>query len=197
MTRVTKYKLWYVVAFLALLGAVGSYLLVARPNLGVVVALCIALLLPGRVQGLLFRDLFRGRRALDRGDPKSALGHLNAFLATVRAQPWRRWLLWLSWSFYTPNVEAMTMNNIGAARFNLDDIDAAEAAWRAALELDSLYPIPHANLALVAATRNDSSEASQHLETARELGYSGSGFDRIAHRAQSILANVESHGPAV
>jgi len=196
LSRVTKYKFWYVVALLALGSALVSYSILAHPKGGAVLVLILVLLIPGRVQGLLFRDLFRGRRALDRGEPKLALSHLKEFLATVRAQPWRKPLLWLSWSFYTPSVEAMALNNIGTAQFALGDNGAAEVAWRDALDLDPQYPIPYANLALIAATRNDSSAASQHLEAARRLGYSGAGFDRFAHKTQSILAAVESHGPA-
>jgi len=89
----------------------------------------------------------------------------------------------------------MTQNNIGAAHLLLGDIDAAEAAWHTAIDLDSQYPLPHANLAVVAATRNNAIAASEHLETARRLGYSGAGLDRFIHRTQSILAAVESHGP--
>lgn len=181
---------------LVLGSAIVSYTSLANPNRGAVLALILVLLIPGRAQGLLFRDLFRGRRALDRGDPNLALVHLNQFLVTIRAQPWRKPLLWLSWSFYTPSVEAMALNDIGTAQLALGDIDAAEVAWRAALDLDSQYPIPHANLALVAATRNDTSAANQHLEAARRLGYSGAGFDRFARKTQSILAAIESHGPA-
>lgn len=196
MSRVTRYKIGYAVALLALCGALLSYSILANPQRWQVIALILVLFIPGRVQGLLFRDLFRGRRALDQNDPNAALGHLNTFLATIRAQPWRKPLVWLSWSFYTPSVEAMTQNNIGAARLALGDVDAAEAAWRDALELDSLYPIPHANLAVVAATRGDRTAVSQHLEAARKLGYSGGELDRFVRKTQSILAAVESHGPA-
>lgn len=156
----------------------------------------VVLLIPGRVQGLLFRELFRGRRDLDRDDAASALNHLSSFLETIRSQPWRRPALWLSWSFYTPNVEAMAQNNIGAAYLALGNAGAAEVAWHAALRLDSQYPIPHANLALVAAARNDPVAASRHLDAAHKLGYSGAGLDRYVHKVQSTLAAVESHGPA-
>jgi hypothetical protein len=144
----------------------------------------------------LFRELFRGRRELDRNNPEVALGHFSSFLNTINAQPWRKAALWLSWSIYTPNVEAMTQNNIGAAQLNLGNLTPAEAALNAALALDPQYPLPHANLALLAALRADSNAVEHHLEAARRLGYRGAGLDRFVSRSQSILAAVESHGPA-
>jgi len=134
---------------------------------------------------------------MDRNDPESALGHFNSFLTTIRAQPWRKPMLWLSWSIYTPNVEAMTQNNIGSVHLNLGNLAAAEAALNAALSLDPQYPLPHANLALVSALRGDSSAVEHHLEAARKYGYKGAGLDRFISSSQSILAAVESHGPSV
>jgi tetratricopeptide (TPR) repeat protein len=196
LSRVARYKIGYVLALALLAGVVVAASRAGDSQPWVVVTIVLVLLLPGRIQGLLFRDLFRGRRDLDRNSPESALGHFNSFLTTIRAQPWRKPALWLSWSIYTPNVEAMTQNNIGAAQLNLGDLSSAEAALNTALALDPQYPLPHANLALVAALRADSSAAESHLEAARKCGYKGAGLDRFVSRSQSILAAVESHGPA-
>jgi hypothetical protein len=190
-----KYKIGYLVALLALGVGVLIFATFAKPKPWEVLLLIAVLLVPGRIQGLLFRDLFRGRHDLDRNDAASALKHLESFLHTVREQPWRRLALWLSWSIYTPSLEAMAQNNVGAAHLALGDIAAAEGAWRTALELDSQYPLPHANLALVAAAHNDSGAVDKHLATARKLGFRGEGLDRFVRKAQSILATVESHGP--
>ena len=195
MSRVTKYKIGYVIALLALAGVVIGLLRLAEPGPWLVVIVVLVFLVPGRVQGLLFRDLFRGRRDLDRNDAASALTRFNLFLSTIKAQPWRKPALWLSWSLYTPNVEAMTQNNIGSAQLSLGNLASAEEAWNAALALDPLYPLPHANLALVAAARDDKAATRLHLDAARALGYSGAGFDRFVHKTQSILATVESQGP--
>ncbi len=195
ISRVARYKLGYVVLIgtLSVLALIVINVTGSRP--WVVAVVILSLLIPGRLQGLLFRDFFRGRGALDRGDGSSALTHLQTFLATIHSQPWRKPALWLSWSFYTPSVEAMTHNNIGSAHFCLKDFDAAANSWTVALEIDPQYPIPHANLALIAAARSDSSVARLHLDRAKELGYAGDGFDKFAYRVQSALAAVESHGP--
>jgi len=196
LSRVTRYKIGYVIALALVCGVVLAAARAGRSEPWVVFTIVLVLLLPGRIQGLLFRDLFRGRRDLDRNSPESALGHFNSFLTTIRAQPWRKPALWLSWSIYTPNVEAMTQNNIGAAQLNLGNLDSAQAALNTALSLDPQYPLPHANLALVAALRADSGTAEHHLVAARRLGYKGAGLDRFVSKTQSGLAAVESHGPA-
>lgn len=195
MSRVTKYKIGYVIALAALGGCIFALLRVVEPGPWIVATIALVLLLPGRVQGLLFRDLFRGRSCLDRDEAESALAHFNSFLSTIKAQPWRRHALWLSWSVYTPDVEAMTWNNIGSAKFGLGDLAAAEGAWNHALSLDPLYPLPHANLALAAATRGEEVAAKRHFGEARALGYSGSQLDLLVQKAQSLLAQVESRGP--
>jgi tetratricopeptide (TPR) repeat protein len=196
LSRVTRYKIGYVIALVILAGVVLTAARAGNSEPWVVVTIVAVLLLPGRVQGLLFRDLFRGRRDLDRNSAESALGHFSSFLSTIRAQPWRKPALWLSWSIYTPDVEAMTQNNIGAAQLNLGNLDSAEAALNTALSLDPQYPLPHANLALVAALRADPSAVERHLEAARKLGYKGAALDRFVSKTQSVLAAVESHGPA-
>jgi hypothetical protein len=196
LSRVTRYKIGYIMALALVGGVVFTAARASDSEPWVVFTIVLVLLLPGRIQGLLFRDLFRGRRDLDRNSSESALGHFNSFLTTIRAQPWRKPALWLSWSIYTPNVEAMAQNNIGAAQLNLGNLDSAQAALNAALALDSQYPLPHANLALVAALRGDPSTAEHHLEAARKLGYRGAGLDRFVSKTQSVLAAVESHGPA-
>jgi hypothetical protein len=196
LSRVARYKIGYPIAFAILAGVVLFAARAGNSQPWVVITIVVVLLLPGRIQGLLFRDLFRGRRDLDRDRPESALGHFNSFLTTIRAQPWRKPALWLSWSIYTPDVEAMTQNNIGAAQLNLGNLDVAEAALNTALSLDPQYPLPHANLALVAALRANPSRVEHHLEAARKLGYKGVALDRFVSKTQSILAAVESHGPA-
>jgi tetratricopeptide (TPR) repeat protein len=196
LSRVTRYKIGYVIAFALVSGVVLAAARTGRSEPWVVFTIVLVLLLPGRIQGLLFRDLFRGRRDLERNRPESALRHFNSFLTAIRAQPWRKPALWLSWSIYTPNVEAMTQNNIGAAQLNLGNLDSAQDALNTALSLDPLYPLPHANLALVAALRADRDTAAHHLDAARRLGYKGAGLDRFASKTQSVLAAVESHGPA-
>jgi hypothetical protein len=43
--------------------------------------------------------------------------------------------MWLCWAFYTRDIEAMALNNLGAARLELGARDEAAAAFREALAL--------------------------------------------------------------
>ncbi|NOK63797.1 MAG: hypothetical protein GFH27_549283n29 [Chloroflexi bacterium AL-W] len=197
MTRVTRYKTSYIIVIICLIVLCLGLLYFSGWNVWVTVGLIFALLIPGRVQGLLFRDLFRGRRALDQHHPAEALEHWERFLKTIQSQPWRKPALWLSWSVYTPSVEAMVLNNIGTAHLILDNREQAIATWHAALELDPRYPLPYTNLAVVSASEGDSSTAENLLASAKQLGYSGNAFDQVVQKVQHLLANVESHGPSI
>ena len=195
MTRVARYQIAYVVVFLILSALSAGLLTLAGWSRGAVIAAALVLLVPGRIQGLLFRDLFRGRVELDRGNPPAALEYFQRFLQTIQAQPWRKPALRLGWSFYTPSVEAMTHNNIGSAEFALGATARAAAAWQAALTHDPLYPLPYANLALVAAQLGDAATTAEHLATARRLGYSATALDRVIHQTQSLWQPSNATAP--
>jgi len=196
MTRIARYRGAYV-ACIALFAAVTFTVTHSSGGAHAALFTVILLFIPGRIQGLLYRDLFQGQRALAKEQPDTALIHFNKFLERLEAQPWRKWVLWLSWSIYTPSAKAMGLNNVGAALAAKGQIDSAEAAWRQAIAIDPLYSIPHANLAATAAGRGEADLAKNLLSTAATLGYTGGALDRATHRVQQLLAQVESHGPSV
>lgn len=197
MTRVTRYRLLYVLLLVVLAG--GAYLVLRafgynRAALAVVVVL---LLIPGRLQGLFLRPMFRGRHHLAQGRAGDAAREFESMLALLERQPWRQWALWLGWSAYTPSAKAMALNNLGVARSDLGDRGRARADWERALSLDPLYPVPYANLAAAAAADGDAERAAMLLAQAEQLGYTGGGLDQATHRVQELLATVESRGPSV
>ena len=49
----------------------------------------------------------------------------------------------------------MTINNLGAARLGLGQVNGAEQAFTDALAQDPLYPPPHLNLAIVHELRGN------------------------------------------
>jgi tetratricopeptide (TPR) repeat protein len=191
MSRVTRYKIGYVVALVALGLLSIPVIRGLGGGAGAMLAVAAVLLVPGRVQGVFFRDLFQGRRLLDTGHAAEAVPHLERFLQTVHAEPWRKRLLWLSWSIYTPNVEAMALNNLGAARMRLGQLLEAETAFQEALALDPLYPVPQFNIAILHEMRGDRATAERAVAEATRLGYTGGTVDTMAHAAQSLLAQIE------
>ncbi|MEA9579500.1 tetratricopeptide repeat protein [Xanthomonas nasturtii] len=197
MSRVTRYKLTYLLV-LAVLAAVVFLVVRSTGGNNFTLALAVVFLLaPGRLQGLLLRPLFRGQRALAHGEAGEAMRHFDAQLSQLAAQPWRQYALWLGWSLYTPSLAAMIHNNLGVTYAELDEPDNAQAAWEKALALDPRYPVPYANLAALAASRGAPDPTQAMLEQAKALGYSGGALDQATHRVQQLLAAIESRGPAV
>ncbi len=191
MNRVARYKFGYALAVTAILVTV----LLALNTLGWnglnILMIVLVMIIPGRIQGAIYRDFFRGRRLLDQGRPEDALRAFESFLVIINDKPWMNTLIWLSWSFYTPSIRAMTLNNVGAAHHAVGKLDRAEEIWCTAVEIDPLYPIPYANLAICAASRGDRTVMEELLQKSKVLGYSGGSFDRLARAGQALLARVE------
>jgi len=194
MNRTTRYKVAYVVA-LAFVGAL-AYVAIERSGNGIgsVVLVVAALLVPGRIQGAYYREMFNGRRLLDLGNASAAQERFKLFLGQLARRPWIKRLLWLSWSFYTPSVEAMTWNNIACCELEQGRMTEAKEAIDTALALDPLYPLPYFNLAVLYELGANRSDAERALEKANALGYSGGTMDAVVRKGQSILAGVESRG---
>jgi tetratricopeptide (TPR) repeat protein len=194
MTRVTYYKLGYLIALVLLGGVVALLVWLLGVGVGSMLIVAAAFLIPGRIQGICFRGFFKGRRLLDSGEPSTAVGHFEDFLQLVRREPWRKRLLWLTWSVYTPDMEAMTLNNIGVSQMTMGNTGEAKVAFDRALSLDPKYPLPHFNLAVLAIMKEDQASAEEALKKANMLGYRNGTIDAAIRKAQSLLARLEGHG---
>jgi hypothetical protein len=192
MNRTAALKLGYVIV-LAVLG-LAAFLLVDRFGIRAALPLIVLLLIPGRIQGVILRDLFTGRRRIDDGEPGRAIEALERMQATLEAAPWKRRTLWLAWSVYTVDALAMTLHNLGAAHQQAGDHGAARARFEHALRIDPRYPLPHAGLALLAAFEGDGVTAERHKAQAIALGFAATRLDEFLRAAQSTLARVEGNG---
>ena len=195
MSRPLRSKLLYVFA-LAMLVAVVATLVVSSPfDKGVVlIATALVLLIPGRIQGFVFRDHYRGRRLMGAGEFEAAIDHFERFLVQVRDKPWKKRFIWFAWGIYSWDIEAMTLNNLGAALMNIGRFDASKNRLEEALRVDSKYPVPHFNLAVLAAAQGDEAQAHEHIYRAEALGYARTPMDRVIHLGQAVLAKVEGRG---
>jgi tetratricopeptide (TPR) repeat protein len=194
MSRTARFKLGYIVAFMSL-GALAVSAVVALGG-GIVPMLVVAaiLLVPSRLLGVVYRDLFRGRRLLDQRQAERSIQYTQRFLDHIRRHPTRKRLLWLAWSVYTPDAEAMALNNLGAAHLESGNFAAASDALKAALAIDPKYPIPYYNLAIERAAAKDNEEAARLGIEAEKLGFRGTRLDGIIREAQSLLARLEGRG---
>jgi len=150
MSRIARYRTGYLLVLGALSALTYTVVRAAGGSSAALLTVGFLLLVPGRLQGLLLRPLFRGQRALAEGKPEEAAVQFHHQLTQLQAQPWRRLALWLGWSPYTPSLAAMVTNNLGVAYAARGELEQAQAAWKHALALDHLYPVPYANLANLA-----------------------------------------------
>lgn len=195
MKRTTQYKLRYVGTFVALAAAVVLIMSLIGWTVPALIAVSVVLLIPGRVQGHYYRDLFTGRRALEAGDVDASISRTERFLAAVRERPGLKSLIWLGGVIYTADPEAMALNNLGAAHMEAGRLGVAEARFNDALRVDSLYPIPLTNLAVLSEVAGDRAEAERYLREAEAHGYTGGSLDRVIQQSGRILAKVEGRQP--
>ena len=191
MSRTDKLKVGYGAALglpvLAIIG-LGIY---GGLNVAILILSALAFRIPGWLTRYVWKDFLTGRRMMDAQRHEEAIPFLLAFLEKLEAKPWIGSLIWVTPSFYTVSVRAMALNNLGACRLEMGELSEAEKHFRSALEIDSLYPLPHFNLAVVAAVRNEASVSQEHLAKAEALGYSGDVFDQSLDRIKSAYARFE------
>lgn len=193
MTRTMRLKRGYAAVLLAVSAVVVALLVWASGPVGFFLAALLTVL-PGRLQGVFYRDFFRGRRLLAAGNPEEAIPEFERFLETIRARPVLKKLVWLQWTVYSPDMEVMTLNNLGASHYHMSEMDVAEGYLREALRQDPVYPVAYYNLALIAAARDDDAEAERLLGEAHRLGYTGGNVDLLVGRAGNALARLEGDG---
>ncbi|MEM1118467.1 MAG: tetratricopeptide repeat protein [Bacteroidota bacterium] len=191
MSRTTRFKLLYV-GLLVVLGALALIILSSLNwSYGAVAVVVVILLIPGRVQGHFYRDLFKGRRLVEAGRYNDSIQHSERFLREVRRRPGLKRLIWFAGVIYTDDPEAMALSNIGVAHLEAGRFDAAETTLREALRVDPEYPLPLYNLAVLFEASGKHEEAVGFFQNAAALGYQRDGFDQVVHRAGSILARIE------
>ncbi|MEM6817149.1 MAG: hypothetical protein AAF578_00015 [Pseudomonadota bacterium] len=191
MTRTERYKVQYFasIAGYAVIAAILLWQFGLKPTTIIFVALL--LFVPGRVHGFLWRDLYTGRRLLESGSFGTSITASKQFIQRVESKPWLRKLWWLQGAIYTRDPVAMALNNVGAAKLELRQLDDARQAFSEAISLDSGYAAPHFNLAMIASLEKDEAEAKHRLDRAAALGYSQSTIDNFVKNAGSILARFE------
>ena len=193
MSRTLLYKTLYTVLILTLVLIFLVFKHTINTQNTLIMAICF--LIPGRVQGYFWRDFFKGRYLLDNDLPDESITHSTSFLDTLRKSPELKILIWLSFSIYTRDVEAMTLNNLGAAYLFKKDFKKAEEYFYAAIALDKEYPIPYFNLSLSKKVNDNSKESEEYLAEARKKGYSCSNYDKLISKLQTSLAALETCSP--
>ena len=193
MNRTRKYKILYIFAIALLMGFLIFCIFYFRLSMPAIFLLAIVFFIPGRMQGYFWRDFYRGRKLVGRGEWENSLRCFGRFLADLKKRPWLIRLNWLNWGMYTRDIEAMTYNNMGLAHLGLGRLSEAEQHFIRAIEIDSEYPLPYYNRALLEQIKGDTEEAASLLKKSQTLGYSRTTYDKLIQTASSILAHIEGH----
>ena len=109
MSRPLRSKLLYVVALGTLGAAVVAFVVYSPFGKGLVlIATAIVLLIPGRIQGFVFRDHYRGKRLMGAGQLEAAIDHFERFLVQVREKSWKKRFIWFAWGIYSWDKRGQT-----------------------------------------------------------------------------------------
>lgn len=197
MSRTSWRKWQYGVVFCAaaLLGVALAWRFRNQP--AVLFLLAGLFLIPGRVSGFLWRDLYRGRRLHDLGQFEDSIQASRRFLKCLGERSHLRRYWWFAWAVYTRDPKAMALNNLGAAQLELGQLTDAEQSFRQALECDPDNPLPHYNLAVLSSLRQDLVAMREHAHSAVRLGYFRNSADRVIEAASQMLARIEGRGHSI
>lgn len=194
MKQINKRKILYI-PIVATAVFFGVWLALETPKGAILIPVIVILflLIPGRINGYYWREFYRGRRFLEQKQYEKSLFHFNRFLWALQQRTYIKHLIWLVYSVYTRNVEAMTLNNIGAAKLEQGELREAETVLQQALDLDANYPKPYYNLAVCAAIRGEMVNAERLFSESVRLGFNGGKLDQMHTKASYILAQIEGH----
>jgi tetratricopeptide (TPR) repeat protein len=194
MTRTTFYKgVYFGMAIVA--GAISlAVLLHYRFSPTAIVAVVVALLLPGRILGYFWKDLLRGLRLLNAREFAASKICSQRFLEEVGSKPWLKKLVWLGSGSYSRDPEALALNNLGAAEVQLGELTLARQHLDRAIEVDPLCPLPYFNTGALLAASGMPHEAELWFEKAERLGYKRGISDKIVAIAQTRFANTDGSG---
>jgi predicted Zn-dependent protease len=151
-------------------------------------------LVPGRVQGILWRDFFRGSRLLRLNRNAEAVPYLERFVERLRRHPALGRAMWLQWPGYTPSAMAMALNNLAAAYLNAGEVEKSIAILEDALRVDKDMSIAWWNLAMAHDSRGQTEAARNASAEARRLGYRGGRLDSFQQYAAGALSRAEGRG---
>lgn len=137
MTRLTRYRIGIAVLAATFVAAgVLAIRGIGDLRLGVVIV-GLLYLVPGRVQGILWRDFFRGSRLLRLQRNAEAVLYLERFIERLGRHPALAYAIWLQWPGYTPSALAMGLNNLAVAYLNAGETEKAIPLFEDALRADA------------------------------------------------------------
>ena len=168
----------------------GALFALSRYGFAALAPVALVLVVPGLISRLLLRDLLASRAHLVRGAHGQALEAAQRFLADYGKRPWIRHAIWTQYGTYTLSVEAMALNNAGAALMELQRCAEAREMLMRARDADAAYPIPVFNLAVIATLQGDEAEGERMAGEAARLGFAGARLDAVMQGVGEAYARL-------
>jgi len=134
---------------------------------------------------------FKGRNLMTQQRYDAAVPFFESFLNNVKEKPWIRNFNLVYWSIYTRDIGAMALNNLGAAHLMLGNITNAEEYLMRAISIDSFYPMPYSNLAIITDIQGIRDKAIKLLKESQEKGFTNRTIDQFSIKSGEILAKME------
>lgn len=190
-----RFRRWLYFPLLAVFFG-GAFLLAAylyRPTpagVAAIGALIAALLIPGILGRLVLRDLLASRAHHGRAHYMEALGAARRFLDLLKRRPWIRHAIWTQFGVYSLSVEAMALNNAGAALLEMVRFDEARGQFMRARDIDPNYSIAAFNLAVIAKLLGDRELSEELAREAAKLGYANGDLDAILNGIGQTYARL-------
>ena len=150
------------------------------------------LLIPGRISQYFYQDFYTGRKYMNKNDLDKALYHFLQFERCIEEKPWKKTILWMTWSIYTIDVLAMVKHNISSIYISKGEYEKAEKYIKEALDIDNKYPLPYLNLSIINIANGKKEEYINNIKKSIKLGMNNSKVDKIIRNMQSVYANVQS-----
>ncbi len=194
MSRVSFSKILYISLILILL--TGLILVTQKikmfDNTFSTFALCIILLIPGRIQRHFFKDFYTARKMLDNQSYSESFDLNNRFLQYIADKPQIKKLMIFSWGIYTKDIEAMTLNNMASALIFSGNMESAAEHLNRAIELDHKYPLPFYNYSILSIIDGNMIVGEEYFNKSKQLGYKKTSFDDLINKIQSITAAYQT-----
>ena len=150
------------------------------------------LLIPGRISQYFYQDFYTGRKYMNKNDLDKALYHFLQFERCIEEKPWKKTILWMTWSVYTIDILAMVKHNISCIYINKKQYEEAEKYIKEALNSDNKYPLPYLNRSIINMANGKKEECINNIEKSIKLGMNNSKVDKIIKNMQSVYANIQS-----
>ena len=150
------------------------------------------LLIPGRISQYFYQDFYTGRTYMNKNNLDKALYHFLQFERCIEEKPWKKTILWMTWSVYTIDILAMVKHNISCIYINKKQYEEAEKYITEALSIDNKYPLPYLNRSIINMANGKKEKCIDNIEKSIKLGMNNSKVDKIIKNMQSVYANIQS-----